>query len=153
MAYRNIVKIGEAILLKKSKKVENFDERLSMLIDDMIETMYKENGAGLAAVQVGVLKRAFVADTGEGLLELINPEIIESEGIQEEQEGCLSLPGECGITSRPATIKVKAQNRNGKWFIHKAEGLKARCFCHEIDHLDGILFTEKVIRKTNENVG
>lgn len=152
MALRNIVKIGEPVLLKKSKRVEKFDERLGILLDDMIETMYKENGAGLAAVQVGVLKRAFVADTGEGLLELVNPEIIESEGTQEEQEGCLSLPGECAITLRPAIVKIKAQNRNGKWFIHKAEGLKARCFCHEIDHLDGILFTDRVIRKTNDNV-
>ena len=152
MAYRNIVKIGDSILNKKSRKVEKFDERLCILLDDMAETMYKENGAGLAAVQVGVLKRAFVADIGEGLIELINPEIVESEGIQEEQEGCLSLPGEYGITSRPATVQVKGQNRQGKWFVYKAEGLKARCFCHEIDHLDGVLFTKRVIRKTNEEV-
>lgn len=152
MAYRNIVKIGDSILNKKSKKIEKFDERLSILLDDMAETMYKENGAGLAAVQVGVLKRAFVADVGEGLIELVNPEVIEFEGIQEEQEGCLSVPGEYGITSRPATVKVKGQNRQGKWFVYKAEGLKARCFCHEIDHLDGVLFTKRVIRKTNEEV-
>ncbi len=152
MAIRNIVKIGDPILLKKSRNIEKFDERLFVLLDDMAETMYKENGAGLAAVQVGILKRAFVADTGEGLLELVNPVIIDTEGVQEEQEGCLSLPGECGITSRPSIIKVKAQNRNGKWFIYKAEGLKARCFCHEIDHLDGVLFTDRVIRKTNDEV-
>lgn len=152
MAIRNIVKIGDPILLKKSRNIEMFDERLFVLLDDMAETMYKENGAGLAAVQVGILKRAFVADTGEGLLELVNPVIIDTEGVQEEQEGCLSLPGECGITSRPSIIKVKAQNRNGKWFIYKAEGLKARCFCHEIDHLDGVLFTDRVIRKTNDEV-
>lgn len=152
MAIRNIVKIGDPILLKKSRNIEKFDERLFVLLDDMAETMYKENGAGLAAVQVGVLKRVFVADTGEGLLELVNPVIIDTEGVQEEQEGCLSLPGECGITSRPSIVKVKAQNRNGKWFIYKAEGLKARCFCHEIDHLDGILFTDRVIRKANDNV-
>lgn len=150
MAYRNIVKIGDSILNKNSRKVEKFDERLGILLDDMSETMYKENGAGLAAVQVGVLKRAFVADVGEGLIELVNPEIIEFEGIQEEQEGCLSVPGEYGITSRPATVKVKGQNRQGKWFVYKAEGLKARCFCHEIDHLDGVLFTQRVIRQTNE---
>ena len=152
MAIRNIVKIGDPILLKKSRNIEKFDEKLFVLLDDMAETMYKENGAGLAAVQVGVLKRVFVADTGEGLLELVNPVIIDTEGVQEEQEGCLSLPGECGITSRPSIVKVKAQNRNGKWFIYKAEGLKARCFCHEIDHLDGILFTDRVIRKANDNV-
>jgi len=152
MAIRNIVKIGDPILLKKSRNVEKFDERLFVLLDDMAETMYKENGAGLAAVQVGILKRAFVADTGEGLLELVNPVIIDAEGVQEEQEGCLSLPGECGITSRPSIIKVKAQNRNGKWFVYKAEGLRARCFCHEIDHLDGVLFTDRVIRKTNDQV-
>ena len=150
MAYRNIVKVGDSILNKNSRKVEKFDERLGILLDDMSETMYKENGAGLAAVQVGVLKRAFVADVGEGLIELVNPEIIEFEGIQEEQEGCLSVPGEYGITSRPATVKVKGQNRQGKWFVYKAEGLKARCFCHEIDHLDGVLFTQRVIRQTNE---
>jgi len=153
LAYRNVVKIGDSILKKGSKPVEIFDDRLEQLIDDMAETMYKENGAGLAAVQVGVLKRVFVADVGEGLLELINPEVIETEGVQEEQEGCLSVPGEYGITSRPAIVKVKAQNRKGKWFIHKAEGLKARCFCHEIDHLNGVLFTEKVIRASNELIG
>ena len=151
MAIRNIVKIGDPILLKKSRNIEKFDERLFVLLDDMAETMYRENGAGLAAVQVGVLKRVFVADTGEGLMELVNPVIIDTEGVQEEQEGCLSVPGECGITSRPSIIKVKAQNRNGKWFIYKAEGLKARCFCHEIDHLDGILFTDRVIRKVHDN--
>ena len=149
MAYRNIVKIGDPILYKKSKKVEKFDERLGALLDDMAETLYKEEGAGLAAVQVGFLKRAFVADVGEGLIELVNPEIVEAEGIQEEREGCLSIPGECGITRRPAIVKVKAQNRFGKWYVYKAEGLKARCFCHEIDHLDGILFTQKAIRMLN----
>ena len=150
MAYRNIVKIGDPILNKTSKKVEKFDDRLCSLLDDMAETMYKENGAGLAAVQVGILRRVFVADVGDGLLELINPEIVEEEGVQEEREGCLSVPGECGITSRPAIVKVKAQNRHGKWYVYKGDGLKARCFCHEIDHLDGILFTQKVIRMIND---
>ena len=150
MAYRNIVKIGDPILNKTSKKVEKFDDRLCSLLDDMAETMYKENGAGLAAVQVGILRRVFVADVGDGLLELINPEIVEEEGVQEEREGCLSVPGECGITSRPATVKVKAQNRHGKWYVYKGDGLKARCFCHEIDHLNGILFTQKVIRMIND---
>ncbi len=151
MAYRNIIKIGDQILYKISKKVDKFDDRLTVLLDDMAETMYKENGAGLAAVQVGVLRRIFVADVGDGLLELINPEILEEDGVQEEREGCLSVPGECGITSRPAIVKVKAQNRYGKWYIYKGEGLKARCFCHEIDHLDGILFTQKAIRMINDD--
>lgn len=151
MAYRNIVKIGDPILNKISKKVDKFDDRLCVLLDDMAETMYKENGAGLAAVQVGVLRRVFVADVGDGLLEMINPMVIEEEGYQEEREGCLSIPGECGITSRPATVKVKAQNRNGKWYIYKGDGLKARCFCHEIDHLDGILFTQKAIRMITDD--
>ncbi len=151
MAYRSIVKIGDPILNKISKRVDKFDERLCLLLDDMAETLHKEEGAGLAAVQVGFLKRVFVADVGEGLLELINPEIVESEGIQEEREGCLSIPGECGITRRPATVKVKAQNRYGKWYVYKAEGLKARCFCHEIDHLNGILFTQKAIRMINND--
>lgn len=146
MACRNIVKIGDPLLKKQSRKVEKFDERLFALLDDMKETMYKAGGAGLAAVQVGILRRAVVVDVGDGLIELVNPEIIETDGVQEEREGCLSIPGECGITKRPAIVKVKAQNRHGKWFVYKGEGLKARCFCHEIDHLDGILFTQRAIR-------
>ncbi|HZJ78588.1 MAG TPA: peptide deformylase [Clostridia bacterium] len=146
MAYRNIVKVGDPILYKKSRIVEKFDKKLSVLLDDMLETVRRENGAGLSAVQVGVLKRVVIVDNDEKMLELINPEIIYSEGVQEEGEGCLSVPGEYGITSRPAIVKVKAQNRNGQWCIYKGEGLQARCFCHEIDHLNGILFTKRVIR-------
>jgi len=146
MASRNIVKIGDPILNKTSRKIEKFDSRLAELLDDMAETMYKAGGAGLAAVQVGVLRRAVVVDIGDGLLELVNPEIIESGGVQEGREGCLSLPGECGITVRPENVVVKAQNRDGKWYIHKADGLKAKCFCHEIDHLDGILFPQRAVR-------
>ncbi len=144
MAYRNIVKIGDPVLSKKSRKVDKFDDRLGILLDDMAETMYQAQGAGLSAVQVGILKRACVVDVGDGLLELINPEVIDAQGEQFEQEGCLSIPGECGVTMRPAVVKVKAQTRTGKWVIYKAEGLKARCFCHEIDHMDGILFTERI---------
>lgn len=150
MATRNIVKIGDDILRKKSRPVEKFDDRLHTLLDDMRETMYKANGVGLAAVQVGVLKRVVVLDCTEdhtGYLELINPEIIEREGEQFEAEGCLSLPGEQGVTVRPMTVKVKAQDRNGQWCIYKGSELKARCFCHEIDHLDGVLFIDKVIDK------
>lgn len=150
MALRNILTQDDKILLKKSRKVEKIDDRLIQLLDDMVETMYNAQGVGLAAVQVGVLRRVIVMDVGDGLIELINPEIICSEGIQEEAEGCLSLPGESGITSRPKVVKVKAQNRNGNWCIYKGEDLKARCFCHEIDHLDGILFTDKVIREVEQ---
>ncbi|MDE5670286.1 MAG: peptide deformylase [Eubacterium sp.] len=145
MALRNIVKVGDPILSKKRRMIEKFDEKLSTLIDDMLETMYKENGVGLAAVKVGMLKRVVVIDVGDGPMELVNPEITLAEGEQKEQEGCLSLPGKYGTTVRPMKVQVKAQNREGKWQVFTGEGLKARAFCHEIDHLDGILFTSKVI--------
>ncbi len=147
MALRNIVKVGDPILEKTSRKVEKFDQRLFTLLDDMKETMIKAEGVGLAAVQVGVLKRVVVIDCGERFLELINPEITYKEGEQKEAEGCLSLPGESGITLRPQKVKVKAQNREGKWCVYSGEGLEARCFCHEIDHLDGVLFTQRVIKE------
>ncbi|MBQ9532132.1 MAG: peptide deformylase [Eubacterium sp.] len=147
MALRNVVKVGDPILNKKSRVVEKFDDRLSVLIDDMFDTMYSQDGVGLAAVQVGMLKRVVVLDVGDGKIELVNPEITLAEGQQEESEGCLSIPGESGITRRPAKVQVKAQDRYGKWHIYTGEGLKARCFCHEIDHLEGILFTSKIIRK------
>ena len=144
MALRKIVVEGDPVLKKKSRPVEKFDARLAELLDDMRQTLYSAEGVGLAAVQVGVLRRVVVVDVGDGLLELVNPEIIEAEGEQRESEGCLSLPGEYGETIRPAVVKVKAQNREGKWCIYKGDGLKARCFCHEIDHLDGILVTERL---------
>ncbi|MEG0979940.1 MAG: peptide deformylase [Oscillospiraceae bacterium] len=150
MALRNIVIKGDPLLKKKSRVVEVFDDRLIQLLDDMAETMYKEEGCGLAAVQVGILKRVVVVDVGEGLLELINPEVISEEGEQNEAEGCLSFPGENGITSRPAIVKIKAQNRNGQWCVYKGEELKARCFCHEIDHLNGIVFTDRLIKTEKE---
>jgi len=150
MALRNVVKVGDPILNKKSRVVEKFDDRLSVLIDDMFDTMYAENGVGLAAVQVGMLKRVVVLDVGDGKIELVNPEITYSEGNQEESEGCLSVPGEAGITRRPAKVQVKAQDRNGKWHIYTGEGLKARCFCHELDHLEGVLFTSRIIRKIED---
>lgn len=150
MAIRNIVKIGDSILSKTSRKVEKFDNRLWQLLEDMKETMYHANGVGLAAVQVGILRRVVVIDCGDGYIELVNPEIIGSEGEQFEEEGCLSLPGESGITYRPAVVKVQAQDRNGKWCIYKGEGLKARCFCHELDHLDGVVFTQRVIKEIKE---
>lgn len=147
MALRNVVKVGDPVLTKKCRTVEVFDEKLSTLVDDMFETMYAANGVGLAAPQVGLLKRVVVIDVGDGPMELINPEITMQEGEQREQEGCLSLPGKYGITIRPQKVQVKAQDRNGKWQIFTGEDLKARCFCHELDHLDGIMFTSKVIGK------
>ena len=145
MALRNIVKIGDPILNKKSRKVEKFDDKLSTLIDDMFETMYQANGVGLAAVQVGMLKRVVVIDVGDGQIELVNPEIVYQEGEQRESEGCLSVPGRYGVCIRPAKVQVKGQDRTGKWHVYTGDGLKARCFAHELDHLDGIMFTSKVI--------
>ena len=144
MGIRNIRVNDDPILKKVSRPVEVFDERLFVLLDDMKDTLYKADGCGLAAVQVGVLKRVVLVDVGDGLIELINPEIIEQEGEQFEVEGCLSIPGKNGITKRPMSVKVKAQNRNGQWCQYKGEGLKARAFCHEIDHLDGHLYTERL---------
>ena len=147
MALRNIVKVGDDILRKKSREVTKFDARLHQLLDDMKETLYKSNGVGLAAVQVGVLRRVVVIDCGDGYIELINPEITEREGEQEEVEGCLSVPGKNGITRRPMKVTVKAQNRDGNWCVYQGEGLKARCFCHELDHLDGVLFIDNMLKE------
>ena len=144
MAIRNIRTEEDPILRKKSRVVEKFDDRLFLLLDDMAETMYSADGVGLAAVQVGVLRRVVVIDIGEGLMELINPEIVEVDGIQCDVEGCLSLPGKQAYTMRPMTVKVKAQNRDGNWCMYKGSGLKAKAFCHEIDHLDGILYVDKI---------
>ena len=143
MALRNIVEIGDPVLNKKCRKIEKFDDKLSTLIDDMFETMYDANGVGLAAPQVGMLKRVVVIDCGDGPIELVNPEITMSEGEQMESEGCLSVPGKYGVCKRPAKVQVKAQDRTG----YTGEELKARCFCHELDHLEGILFVSKVIGK------
>ena len=142
MAIRNIRTDEDAILRKKSRTVENIDDRILELLDDMADTMYDADGVGLAAVQVGVLRRVVIVDVGDGLLELINPEIVEMDGVQCGVEGCLSLPGKQSYTMRPMTVKVKAQNRNGNWCVYKGTGLKAKAFCHEIDHLDGILYVD-----------
>ncbi|MBR2952938.1 MAG: peptide deformylase [Clostridia bacterium] len=147
MAIRNIRTENDPILRKKSRVVENFDEKLWQLLDDMKETMEKAEGVGLAAVQVGILKRVVVINVGDGLMELINPEILETEGVQCSAEGCLSLPGKQGTTIRPMTVKVKAQNRNGNWCVYKGTELKAKAFCHEIDHLDGVLYIDKLASK------
>lgn len=142
MAIRQIRINDDPILKKTSRKVEVFDERLDILLDDMKDTLYKAEGCGLAAVQVGVLKRVVLVDVGDGLLELINPEIIEATGEQYEVEGCLSLPGKSGITKRPMCVKVKAQNREGRWCQYKGEGLKARAFAMKLTILTDI-FTPK----------
>lgn len=147
MAIRNIRVDDDPILRKTSREVTEFNDRLFDLLDDMRETMYKSGGVGLAGPQVGVLRRVVVMDVSEDrndYIELINPEIISAEGEQTGVEGCLSLPGLQGTVTRPNVVKVKALNRDGKWCIYKGEGLKARCFCHEIDHLDGILYKDKL---------
>ncbi|MDR1734792.1 MAG: peptide deformylase [Oscillospiraceae bacterium] len=144
MAIRNILDGEDSILYKKSRPVELFDARLGILLDDMTETMRKAEGVGLAAVQVGILRRCCVIDTGRGVVELINPEIVRESGKQEEQEGCLSFPGEYGVTRRPAKVTIRAQDRYGSWRMHQGEGLLARAFCHEIDHMNGIVFKDRV---------
>lgn len=144
MAIRNILKMGEPLLNKKSKQVVDFNDRLHTLLDDMADTMYKEDGVGLAAPQVGVLRRAVVVDIGEGLIELINPVIVETSGKQTDLEGCLSVVDYIGEVTRPNYVKVKAQDRFGKDIEVEGEGFLARAFCHEIDHLEGILFVERV---------
>lgn len=147
MAIRKIVEIGDEKLRKHCKPVEKFDLRLRILLKDMADTMYKAEGVGLAAPQVGILRRAVVVDVGEGLIELINPEIIHTEGEQSGAEGCLSVPGRSGVVTRPNIVTVRAQNRNGEYFEATAEGFLARAFCHEIDHLDGILYVDKMERE------
>lgn len=145
MAIRNIVKEGEPVLRKTSRSVLNFDDRLAELIDDMVQTMYEAEGCGLAAPQVGILRRVCVIDVGEGPIELVNPAIIDEQGEQNESEGCLSIPGQSGVTKRPMKVTVKAQDRNGKSFEISGEGLLARALCHEIDHLNGILFKDRLV--------
>ncbi len=145
MATRNILKEGDPTLLKTSRDVKNFDERLHMLLDDMTETMREAGGCGIAAPQVGVLRRVVVIEAEEGVLhELINPEIVATEGSQNANEGCLSLPGVFGFVERPQTVTCKAFDRHGKEFTLTGEGLLARAMCHEVDHLNGILFTKFV---------
>ena len=146
MAIRNIVKIGDPILRKTSRTVLNFDEKLHLLLEDMKDTLHEAQGVGLAAPQVGILRRICVVelDEDEGVIELINPVIVEEKGEQHEVEGCLSIPDESGITVRPMYVKVRAQNRNGETVFYEGEGLKARAFCHEIDHLNGILYKDRL---------
>ena len=143
MALRNIVTVGDSVLSKVCRPVTKFDKRLSILIDDMIETLEEANGVGLAAPQVGILRRVVIVDAGEdGILELVNPEIVEQSGEQTGIEGCLSVPGKYGIVTRPNVVKVRAQDRYGDWYEYEGEELIARCFCHELAHLEGQLYTE-----------
>lgn len=145
MAIRKIVTIGDETLTKKCRQVENIDDRLITLLDDMAETLKSVSGVGLAAPQVGVLKRVAVVDVGEGVIELINPKITRSSKETESDcEGCLSVPEKWGYVERPKKVTVRAIDRNGKEFSVTGEGLLARAFCHELDHLDGKLFIDKV---------
>ncbi len=148
MALRNILTENDPVLHKVCRPVTEFNERLWTLLDDMAETLHKADGVGLAAPQVGILRRVFIMDLGDGsgVVEVINPEFLAKKGKQEDVEGCLSCPGEYGVTRRPKYVKIKAQDRYGKEFTLEGEGLKARCICHESDHLDGVLFKEHVIR-------
>ncbi len=150
MAIRNIVKVGDDILTKKCRPVTDFNDRLFTLLDDMHETLTAAHGAGLAAPQVGILRRlALVMVEDESFLEIINPEIIDRQGEQDGAEGCLSVPGKYGMVKRPMEVTVRFQNRSGRWQERKAEGFTARAFCHEIDHLDGHLYTELVSEYLN----
>ena len=146
MAIRNIVKNGDEVLRKTCRTQMAFDERLATVLDDMIETMYAADGVGLAAPQIGILRRYCVIDIGEGVIELVNPVIEKTEGEQLEQEGCLSYPGEYGVTKRPQKVTVRAQDRFGNNITVTGEGLMARALCHEIDHLDGIIFKDRLVK-------
>ena len=143
---RKILELGDENLRKTCKPMPKFDLRLWLLLRDMADTMYKAEGVGLAAPQVGILRRVVVIDVGDehGLIELVNPQIIATEGEQAGSEGCLSVPGRRGYVVRPNKVTVRAQDRKGKWFEITGEGLLARAFCHEIDHLDGIMYVDKM---------
>ena len=150
MGLRKILTDKEPALHKVCRPVEKFDGKLHKLLDDMQETLAEANGVGLAAPQVGILRRVFIVDTGDEILELVNPEILETDGEQEGPEGCLSVPGRYGLVKRPYYAKVRAQDRDGNWFEAEGEELIARCFCHENDHLDGIVYTEVMERFLTE---
>ena len=150
MGLRKILTTKEPALHKVCKPVEKFDWRLHRLLDDMADTLAEANGVGLAAPQVGILRRVVIVDTGEKILELVNPTLVETSGEQVGAEGCLSVPGKYGLVKRPYYAKVRAQDRNGEWFEAEGEGLIGRCFCHELDHLDGIVYTEVMERFLTE---
>ena len=146
MGLRKILTDAEPALHKVCRPVVNFDARLHTLLDDMRETLVESGGVGLAAPQVGILRRVVLVDTGEEILELVNPTLVETDGEQTGAEGCLSIPGKYGLVKRPYYAKVRAQDREGIWYEAEGEELIARCFCHELDHLDGILYTQQMER-------
>ena len=153
MGTRKIVTVGDETLRKACKKQEKFDLRLALLLKDMADTMYKAEGVGLAAPQVGILRRVVVVDVTEdhsGLLEMVNPEIVEREGEQTGREGCLSVPGRQGVVTRPMKIKVRFQDKNGDSYELETEGFEARAICHELDHLDGTLYIDVMDRELTE---
>lgn len=151
MAIRNIIQLGDQTLRKRSFEVTDFGEKTQTLIDDMKETLLKVDGAGLAAPQVGVLRRIFIVNTAQGYYECINPQIVSTSGKQIGEEGCLSVKGKYGIVERPLKVKIKALDRYGKPFTVNAEGFLARAFCHEYDHLDGIIYVDKATKIMEEN--
>lgn len=151
MALRKILNDKDPALHKVCKPVEVFDSKLHRLLDDMRETLLDSGGVGLAAPQVGILRRVVLVDNGEEILELINPTLVETDGLQEGPEGCLSVSGKYGLVKRPYYAKVRAQDRYGNWFESDGEELTARCFCHELDHLDGILYTQVMERLLTED--
>ena len=146
MGLRKILTDKDPSLHKVCRPVEKFDGRLHKLLDDMVETMQDAHGVGLAAPQIGILRRVVVVDTGDGVLELVNPTLLETSGEELGPEGCLSVPGKYGLVKRPYYAKVRAQDRNGDWHEAEGEEIIARCFCHELDHLDGIVYTEVMER-------
>lgn len=150
MGLRKILTTKDPALHKVCRPVENFDKKLHKLLDDMQQTLLEANGVGLAAPQVGILRRVVLVDTGEEILELINPSLLETDGEQEGPEGCLSVPGKYGLVKRPWYAKVRAQDRYGEWYEAEGEEIIARCFCHELDHLDGIVYTEIMERFLTE---
>ena len=150
MGLRKILTVDESALHKTCREVTSFVWKLHKLLKDMKETLEEAGGVGLAAPQVGILRRVVVVDNGEEILELVNPTLVETSGEQTGAEGCLSVPGKYGLVTRPSYAKVRAQDRNGNWFEAEGEGLTARCFCHELDHLDGIIYTEVMDRFLTE---
>ena len=150
MGLRKILTDKDPALHKVCKSVEKFDEKLHKLLEDMTDTLIDSQGVGLAAPQVGILRRVVLVDTGDGILELINPVLLETDGEQVGPEGCLSVPGKYGLVKRPYYAKVRAQDRFGDWYEAEGEELIARCFCHELDHLDGIIYTEVMDRFLSE---
>lgn len=150
MALRKILTDKDPALHKVCKPMVNFDDRLFRLLDDMRETLIESGGVGLAAPQVGILRRVVLVDNGEEILELVNPTLVAVDGEQEGAEGCLSVPGKYGLVKRPYYAKVRAQDRHGNWFETEGEELTARCFCHELDHLDGIIYTQVMERYLTE---